>query len=522
MQEVALVSEIDDRTKNFTVLSLTSTAINSPSASLQLPNFLQVANDIVLHMQCLAALVGHFQWRKGVIGIKTNFIETSKHYRRFKTRFRRIYGVQYPEEEENSSPSIFALRAYDAIHVIALAMKSVKSNNLSQEIVSTKFQGLSGIMEFKNGMLSQPPTFHIINVVGKSYREIAFWSPSFGFSEDLMKHHDMKEKINRVSVQVLGPLYWPGGLQAAPKGWTPIDGERLLKIGIPARGAFNQFVKVRIDQGKNETHISGFSIEVFEAAVKQLPYELPYVFVPFNGTYDRLVEQGMDAAVGDIEVIADRYHFVEFSQPYISSGLAMVVPAKPDKLKERWMFINAFTRRMWFLMIIAHLSVCFVVWFIESEHGHNFELKGIGAMLWFSVTILFFVQRERVQSNWARLVLAPWLVVILVVTATFTASLTSMMTVSRVQPSVLDVETLKKTNATVGCNGNSFIENYLTNVLDIAPKYQENCLRPIHKPSGFAFVFPKGSPLAIDMSKAILEVSEGASGAVGKSNAVLI
>ncbi|KAK9928476.1 hypothetical protein M0R45_025609 [Rubus argutus] len=64
MQEVALVSEIDDRTKNFTVLSLTSTAINSPSASLQLPNFLQVANDIVLHMQCLAALVGHFQWRK--------------------------------------------------------------------------------------------------------------------------------------------------------------------------------------------------------------------------------------------------------------------------------------------------------------------------------------------------------------------------------------------------------------------------------------------------------------------------
>ena len=45
-----------------------------------------------------------------------------------------------------------------------------------------------------------------------------------------------------------------------------------------------------------------------------------------------------------------------------------------------------------------------------------------------------------------------------------------MMTISRVQPSVLDVETLKKTNATVGCDGNSFIVNYLTNVLHIGPQ----------------------------------------------------
>ncbi|XP_062023537.1 glutamate receptor 2.7-like isoform X1 [Rosa rugosa] len=666
-QEAALVSEIDNRSQNFTIISLPSTAINPPSASLQLPNFLQAANDIVIHMQCLAALVGHFQWRKvtaiyeqnidfssnsgmitllsdslklvnseiehhqafptrsslfypdaffdeelkklrsksnrvfivtqfslntavflfekakergmmgkgyvwivtdeiaslldsvdssikynmqGVIGIKTNFIETTHNFTKFKTRFRRLYGLQYPEEEENSSPSIFALRTYDAMHAIALAMKNATSKHLSQEIVSTEFQGLSGMMEFKNGMLSQQPTFQIINVFGRSYSEIAFWSPSFGFSEDMNKHLDMKERTNHNYVQVLGPINWPGGLQAAPKGWTLVDGERPLKIGIPARGAFNQFVKVTYDQDKKQTHISGFSIDIFEAAVKNLPYQFSYVYVPFNGSYDELVEQvyykGLDAAVGDIEVIADRYHYVEFSQPYISSGLQMVVTVKPDKLKEKWMFMNAFSKSMWLLMITTHLSVCFVVWFIECEHGQNFELEGIGAILWFSVTVLFFVQRERVQSNWARLVLAPWLVVILVVTATFTASLTSMMTISRVQPSVLNVETLKEENGTVGCNGNSFIVRYLIDVLEFRPEnikrissisdypkaFQNGDIQaaffvaphakvflacyckgytkagPIYKPSGFAFVFPKGSPLAIDLSKAILDVNE--------------
>ncbi|CAL8996363.1 unnamed protein product [Prunus brigantina] len=676
MQEAAIVSEIDhNTTKMFPIISLPSTTISPPTESRQWPNFFQLANDILFHKQCVAALVGHFQWRKvtaiyehknelssdsaimisilsdslrlvnseiehyrafpslsslsdpdgfvdkelkklrsksnrvfivmqfslqsavllfekakqlgmmdkgnvwivtdeiaslldsvdssikynmqGVVGIKTNFIETTKTFRRFKTRFRRIYGLQYLEEEENSSPSIFALRAYDTIWAIAGAMKNVTTKELSQKIVSTSFQGLSGMIEFKNGMLSQPPTFQIINVVGKSYREIAFWSPRFGFSENLIKHSDMKERIENGSIQVLGPIYWPGGLLATPKGWIPVAGERPLKIGIPARGAFNQFVKVSYDQERNETQISGFSIDVFEAAVKHLPYQLTYVFVPFNGSYDELVQQvyykGLDAAVGDIEVVADRYHFVEFSQPYVSSGLVMVVTVKPDKLKEKWMFMKTFTKSMWFLMIVAHLSVCFVVWLIENEHGDNLELKGIGAILWFSVTVLFFAQNvdlkyagERVQSNWARLVLAPWLVVILVVTATFTASLTSMMTVSRVQPSVLDVETLKRKNATVGCNGNSFIVRYLINVLEFRPenvksiasisdypnaferkdiaaaffvaphakvflaKYCKGYIKsgPVYKPSGFAFVFPKGSPLAFDISEAILETNE--------------
>nr|XP_004292814.2 PREDICTED: glutamate receptor 2.9-like isoform X1 [Fragaria vesca subsp. vesca]XP_011458929.1 PREDICTED: glutamate receptor 2.9-like isoform X1 [Fragaria vesca subsp. vesca]XP_011458930.1 PREDICTED: glutamate receptor 2.9-like isoform X1 [Fragaria vesca subsp. vesca] len=669
MQEAAVVSEIEIRKANFTILSLTSTAIKpSPSpASLQLPNYLQVANDIVIYMQCLAALVGHFQWRKvtalyeqnidfssnsgiitllsdslklvnseiehhqafptlsslsdpnalfdeelkklrskrnrvfivtqfslnsavflfrkakemgmmgkgyvwivtdeiaslldsvddsvkynmqGVIGIKTNFIESTKNFAKFKTRFRRLYGLQYPEEEENSSPSIFALRTYDTMHAIALAMKNAASKYLSQEIVSTEFQGLSGMMQFKNGMLSQSPTFQIINVFGRSYSEIAFWSPRFGFSDSMNKHLDMKERTNHSYVQVLGPINWPGGLQAPPKGWTLVDEERPLKIGIPARGAFNQFVKVTYDQNTNQTRITGFSIDMFEAAVKNLPYHMPYVFVPFNGSYDELVEQvyykGLDAAVGDIEVIAYRYHYVEFSQPYISSGLEMIVPVKSDKLKEKWMFMKAFSKTMWFLMIIIHLSVCFVVCFIENEHGQNFELKRIGDILWFSVTVLFFAQRERVQSNLARLVLAPWLLVILLVVATFTASLSSMMTISRVQPSVLDVETLKKGNGTVGRNGNSFIVRYLIDVLEFRPEnikrisaisdypkafesgeiqaaffvaphakvflacYCKGYMKagPIYKPSGFAFVFPKGSPLAIDMSKAIVEVNE--------------
>jgi hypothetical protein len=78
--------------------------------------------------------------------------------------------------------------------------------------------------------------------------------------------------------------------------------------------------------------------------------------------------------------------------------------------------------------------------------------------------------------------------VILIVSASFTASLTSKMTLSRLKPSVEDIETLQKTNAVVGCNGNSFIVRYLINVLNFKP---ENIMS-LHSINDYPEAFGKG------------------------------
>lgn len=75
-------------------------------------------------------------------------------------------------------------------------------------------------------------------------------------------------------------------------GWTyGEENYKPLKIGVPAMGAFNQFVKVKYDPDKNGSYVTGFSIQVFEAVVKRLPYQLPYVLVPFYGSYDDMVKE---------------------------------------------------------------------------------------------------------------------------------------------------------------------------------------------------------------------------------------
>lgn len=216
---------------------------------------------------------------QGVLGLKTDFADNGDKFRQFKSKFIRKYALEY-QEDDIFSPSIYSVRSYDAIWTIIKGSQRKEGIIDSAKLVD--FHGLSGEISFKNGFLSQKPVFRIINVIGKSYREVALWSPEFGFSEDLV---DFNGK--RMTLGELNSIYWPGGQLVVPKGWSIGTHDKPLRIGVPALGAFHQFVKVTHDQ--NQIQISGFSIEVFEAAVKQLPYDLHYVFVPYYGSYDEMV-----------------------------------------------------------------------------------------------------------------------------------------------------------------------------------------------------------------------------------------
>ncbi|KAD4385228.1 hypothetical protein E3N88_25396 [Mikania micrantha] len=662
-QEATLVSEFDEVTKNIPIISLAPTATSSFPESETMSSFVQMSHDVKIHMQCIAAIVGHFRWRKvtpiyednttfssspglvtllsdalqvvdsivehplafpplrslsnpsiyiekeltklkmkenrvfillksspascfllfekakqlgmmekgyawiisdeisslldsvdqsvilsmqGVIGFKTNLADTSERFENFKLQFRKRFRRKYPDEEY-LNPSMHALRAYDATSVAMKAIQvskgssnSTSSVNLYETITQTKLNGVSGVISFKDGKLAQLPTFRIINVIGRSYREIDFWSPEFGFFDDNLGSKE--ENLNLI--------YWPGGIQRIPTGMAMRNEGRPLKIGVPARGAFKQFVNVSYDPYTNETHVTGFSIQVFEAAAKKLNYSLSYVFIPYYGSYDDMVadvhNKTLDGGVGDTEIMADRYEYVEFSQPYLDSGLVIVVPVKPKIMKGRFIFFYAFTTKLWIILLAMTIGTVSVVWLNEHVHGNDefvaaSTFEYVSKMLWFAVSILSLAHRERINNNLSRLVLATWFCVNVIVAACFTATLSSIITISKFQPSIN-----LQSNAFIGCNQNSFITHYLVNVLhfkpekikqfssiddyDVAFKKKEisaaffvaphanvflakychgyEKIGHAYKLGGFGFMFQKGSPLVDDISRAILKVTQ--------------
>ncbi|KAL2523262.1 glutamate receptor 2.1-like [Forsythia ovata] len=113
---------------------------------------------------------------QGVVGVRNSFLDTRPDFHSFSTIFFGFFGQKYPEEKYHEL-GIFALQAYDAVWTVGLAMNEGGNNKgmqLLESILKTDFEGLSGNIQFTKRKLESATQFQIINIIGKSYRELGF------------------------------------------------------------------------------------------------------------------------------------------------------------------------------------------------------------------------------------------------------------------------------------------------------------------------------------------------------------
>ncbi|XP_059638970.1 glutamate receptor 3.5-like [Cornus florida] len=423
----------------------------------------------------------------------------------------------------------------------------MNSSKMLESILSSNFTGLSGELRFEEGRLSSYQKFSIVNIGNQENNNLGFWSSELGFSDspstmkklagfaEVLRPGDPK-RILREGV-ILADLY-----------------ARPMNIAVPGIVSFKEFLS------PDKKRFTGFCISVYEEVKKILEddhiYSLPSTteFHQYNGSYNDLVEsvhnETFDAAVGDITITTERWDQVEFTVPFIESGLLIVVPVKP-RTSKAWLFLKPFTMKMWVATGAIFFYTMFIVWFLEQRSNPEFSgpwKEQLGNVLWFTFSTLFFAHREKIKSNYTRTVIVVWLFVVLILIESYAASLTSMLTFSRLQSPVRDIEWIKTTNAIVGCDGAAFVRKYLEddelsepgNIIDIGSesefqtafkngRIQAAVLEVPHakvfvnkhcKPyaygdgsftrrfGGLGFVFQKGSTLAANVSRAILKLSE--------------
>ncbi|KAL9464799.1 hypothetical protein AB3S75_002409 [Citrus x aurantiifolia] len=366
---------------------------------------------------------------------------------------------------------------------------------LLDNILQVNMTGVTGPIKFTSDRDLINPAYEVINVIGTGSRRIGYWSNYSGLSV-VPPEALYKEPSNRsASSQHLYSAVWPGQTTQKPRGWVFPNNGRHLRIGVPS--------------------------------------------------------QVYDAAVGDFAITTERTKMVDFTQPYMESGLVVVAPIK--KLNSNaWAFLNPFTPKMWCVTGIFFLVVGVVVWILEHRLNDDFRgppKRQIGTILWFSFSTLFFSHKERTVNSLSRLVLIIWLFVVLILTSSYTASLTSILTVEQLSSPIKDIQSLVASSDPIGYQRGSFAENYLTDELNIdksrlvplntAEEYEKAltdgpknggvsavideraCMEVFLSTRcefsiigqeftriGWGFAFPRDSPLAVDMSIAILELSE--------------
>ncbi|KAF8013241.1 hypothetical protein BT93_I1180 [Corymbia citriodora subsp. variegata] len=478
----------------------------------------------------------------------------------------------------------YGLYAYDTVWMIARAVKmfldqgnnvsfsnDTKLNNvgggalnlealsifdggkqLLSSVLQTNMNGLTGPIKFNPDRSLVHPSYDVINVLENGYRQIGYWSNYSGLSIVPPEELYAKPPNRSSSNQHLNSVIWPGGTSNKPRGWVFPNNGKQLRIGVPRRVGYRDFV----EQVNGTDIVHGYCIDVFLAAIKLLPYAVPHKFVLFgngheNPSYNELVNMVaadvFDAAVGDIAIVTNRTKIVDFTQPYIESGLVVVAPVR-NMNSSPWAFLRPFTPLMWAVTGVFFLIVGVVVWILE--HRINDEFRGsprkqVMTILWFSFSTMFFAHRENTVSTLGRMVLIIWLFVVLIINSSYTASLTSILTVQQLSSPIRGIDSLIISNSPIGFQVGSFAENYMVEELNI-PKSRliklgspeeyasaletgrvaavvdeqpyidlflsNHCKFSIRgqefTKSGWGFAFPRDSPLAVDMSTALLTLSE--------------
>ncbi|KAF1872869.1 hypothetical protein Lal_00015971 [Lupinus albus] len=342
-------------------------------------------------------------YMEGALGIKTYYSENNSEYQYFEAQFRRTFREKYPEED-NRNPGFYALQAYDSIKIIGQALNRMASgdssgkNTLLSEILSTNYLGLSGEIQFEGMQLLQNPTLRIVNVDGKSYRELDFWTLEQGFTINLSTEQGSNNAY-RNTKSLSGVIIWPGKLvQRVPKGWNLPTKQNPMKIAVPGRTSFSKFVKVHYGGHGSPIKYTGFCIEIFEKVLQLLEYDLPYVYYPIKGTYPDLVQlvynKTFEAVVGDITLLAERLQYVDFTVPYAESGLSMITTQKYEN--SALMFLKPFSGKMWAVTGGIFIYTVIVVWYLERESKEfdgNWKSQ-LGTALSFTFFSLFFVHSE--------------------------------------------------------------------------------------------------------------------------------
>ncbi|XP_052157820.1 glutamate receptor 2.5-like isoform X2 [Oryza glaberrima] len=325
-----------------------------------------------------------------------------------------------------------------------------------------------------------------------------------------------------------------------------------LRIAVTRKYGFQNFLNIT-DLPNGKINATGFSIEVFENAMKKLDHPPCYMFCLFEGSYDDLVGSvssgKFNATVGDVSITAERERHVDFTMPYTQSGLSILVLAeKYSKPRIQWIFIKPLTWQLWLAAVSSFLYIAFVVWMIERPRNQEYQgssSRQISTSLYFAFSTMTFSHGQIIRSPMSKIVVVIWCFAVVILVQSYTASLSSMLTTSRLRPSVVDLDQLRHNNDYVGYQNKSFVYSLLNQT------FKEDRLKPYangkeyaealrrgkvsaivdeipyirsfmsdqnnsnefwvfpqtYNILGFAFGFPIGSPLVHNLSVAILDMT---------------
>ncbi|KAI3378177.1 hypothetical protein SNEBB_004647, partial [Seison nebaliae] len=176
----------------------------------------------------------------------------------------------------------------------------------------------------------------------------------------------------------------------------------------------------------------------------------------WNGMIGELIRGEADMAIAPLTIIADRERVIDFSMPFMSLGISIMIK-KPEKQKPGvFSFMNPLSGDIWICIMIAYAFVTLVLFLVSrfspyewgadpSRPGQVTNVFTVNNSLWFSMGAFM---RQSIdfcpRSTSGRIVASVWWFFTLIIISSYTANLAAFLTIERLVTPINSVEDLAR------------------------------------------------------------------------------
>ena len=223
------------------------------------------------------------------------------------------------------------------------------------------------------------------------------------------------------------------------------DPAQAIKVGITPAAPY----AMKNDKGEWE----GICIDLWEAVTAKLDVRYEYQECDYADLVKKLEEGTLDVGIGRLFPLELHISRIDFTHAFFFSGLAIAVPQMTET--QHWLAVwNMLRENNLFLLVFLILLTLILsgasMWLLERRHRtRHFSknlVKGIGTGIWWASATIFTVgYGDKVPGTfWGRLLAILWMIGGIVLVSVFTATITSVVTVNRMQSSYEHLDDLGK------------------------------------------------------------------------------
>jgi len=215
---------------------------------------------------------------------------------------------------------------------------------------------------------------------------------------------------------------------------------------------------------------TGLSIDLWRQIAAQLNFRYELRELTLKQLLDGVTDGSLDAAVAALTIRPEREKNFDFTHAFYTTGLGIAVAGKAHNpwltVVERF-FSIAFLKVVGTLTLVL-LGVGMLVWWFEHKKNprqfNGSAARGIGSGFWWSaVTMTTVGYGDKAPVTLAgRIVGLIWMFAAIIIISSFTAAITSSLTVTQLESVIKGPEDLPK--VTVGTIANTTSESYLKQI----------------------------------------------------------